>query len=294
MDGIAKALVFDGQVKVVAFKTTDLVNEAIRLHGLSPLAAEGLGKVLSVAAYLSNELKGEKEKLSIQVTDKGALGSIIVAADAGAKVRGYVEHKDATLPPLGNGKQDLFKGVGSDGFITVIKDLGLKDPYVGRTELVRGNLEEDFAWYFTRSEGAPTALALEVLIGEDGTCLSAGGVLVQPMPGCPDHVLVVVEDIVSNFANIGETYKTKEPSDVLKDHFGHFQIEYFPVVTPVYRCKCSREQMSNAVISLGRADSVNLLMERGEIEVLCHFCGRKYVFTKQDVIDIWKKYDHKL
>ena len=294
MDGIAKALVFDGQVKDVAFKTTDLVNEAIRLHGLSPLAAEGLGKVLSVAAYLSNELKGEKEKLSIQVTDKGALGSIIVAADAGAKVRGYVEHKDATLPPLGNGKQDLFKGVGSDGFITVIKDLGLKDPYVGRTELVRGNLEEDFAWYFTRSEGAPTALALEVLIGEDGTCLSAGGVLVQPMPGCPDHVLVVVEDIVSNFANIGETYKTKEPSDVLKDHFGHFQIEYFPVVTPVYRCKCSREQMSNAVISLGRADSVNLLMERGEIEVLCHFCGRKYVFTKQDVIDIWKKYDHKL
>jgi len=294
MDGIAKALVFDGLVKVVAFKTTDLVNEAIRLHGLSPLAAEALGKVLSVAAYMSNELKGNKEKLSVQVTNKGALGSIIVAADAGAKVRGYVEHKDAILPPLGNGKQDLFKGVGSEGFITVIKDLGLKDPYVGRTELVRGNLEEDFAWYFTRSEGAPTALALEVMIGEDGTCTSAGGVLVQPMPGCPEHILVIVEDIVSQFAHIGEIYKEKSPSDVLQDYFGHFKIEYLPVVTPVYRCKCSREQMSNAVISLGRADSVNLLMERGEIEVLCHFCGRKYVFTKQDVIDIWRKYDHKV
>ena len=294
MDGIAKALVFDGLVKVVAFKTTDLVNEAIGLHGLSPLAAEALGKVLSVAAYMSNELKGDKEKLSVQVTNKGALGSIIVAADAGAKVRGYVEHKDATLPPLGNGKQDLFKGIGSEGFITVIKDLGLKDPYVGRTELVRGNLEEDFAWYFTRSEGAPTALALEVMIGEDGACSSAGGVLVQPMPGCPEHILVIVEDIVSQFAHIGEIYKEKDASDVLKDFFGHFKIEYFPVVKPVYRCKCSREQMSNAVISLGRADSVNLLMERGEIEVLCHFCGRKYVFTKQDVIDIWRKYDHKV
>ena len=294
MDSIAKALVFDGQVKVVAFKTTDLVNEAIALHGLSPLAAEALGKVLSVAAYMSGELKGDKEKLSVHVTDKGLLGSIIVAADSGAKVRGYVEHKDASLPPLGNGKQDLFKGIGSEGFITVIKDLGLKDPYVGRTELVRGNLQEDFAWYFTRSEGSPTALALEVEIGLNGSCLSAGGVLVQPMPGCPEHILVVVEDIVSNFANIAETLKTKDPSDILKDYFGHFQIEYFPVVTPEYHCKCSREQMSNAVISLGRADSVNLLMERGEIEVLCHFCGRKYVFTKQDVIDIWRKYDHKV
>ena len=113
MDSIAKALVFDGQVKVVAFKTTDLVNEAIDLHGLSPLAAEALGKVLTMAAYMSGELKGEKEKLSVHVQDKGVLGSIIVAADSGAKVRGYVEHKDATLPPLGNGKQDLFKGIGN-------------------------------------------------------------------------------------------------------------------------------------------------------------------------------------
>ena len=280
MDTIAKALVFDNQVKVVAFKTTDLVNEAIRLHSLSPLAAEALGKVLSVAAYMSNELKGEKEKLSIQVTNKGALGSIIVAADAGAKVRGYVEHKDAVLPPLGNGRQDLFKGVGNEGFITVIKDLGLKEPYVGKTELVRGNLEEDFAWYFTRSEGSPTALALEVLI-EDGKCVSAGGVLVQPMPNCPEHILVVVEDIVSGFANVGDILKVKEPADILKDYFGHFEIEYFPETTPVYRCKCSREQMSNAVIALGRADSVNLLMERGEIEVLCHFCGTKYPKSTQ-------------
>jgi len=294
MDSINKALVFDGQVKVVAFRTTDLVNEAIRLHGLSPLAAEALGKVLTVAAYMSNELKGEKEKLSVQVTSKGVLGSIIVAADSGAKVRGYVQNKDATLPPLGNGKQNLFEGVGNDGFITVIKDLGLKEPYVGKTELVRGNLQEDFAWYFTRSEGAPTALALDVKIGEDGTCLSAGGVIVQPMPGCPDHILVVVEDIVSNFADIGEVLRVKSPEDILKDYFGHFQIEYFPPVTPEYRCKCSVEQMSNAVISLGRGDSVNLLMERGEIEVICHFCGKHYVFTKEDVINIWRRYDHKL
>ena len=294
MDSIAKALVFDGQVKVVAFKTTDLVNEAIKLHSLSPLAAEALGKVLSIAAYMSNELKGEKEKLSVHVQDKGVLGSIIVAADAGAKVRGYIQNKDAVLPPLGNGRQDLFKGIGSDGFITVIKDLGLKDPYVGKTELVRGNLEEDFAWYFTRSEGSPTALAMEVLIGEDGTCQAAGGVLVQPMPGCPEHILVVVEDIVSSFANVGDILKVKEPSDILKDYFGHFEIEYFPEVTPEYHCKCSREQMSNAIITLGRGDSVNLLMERGEIEVVCHFCGKRYVFSKQDVIDIWQKYDHKI
>ena len=294
MDSINKALVFGGQVKVVAFKTTDLVNTAISLHSLTPLAAEALGKVLTMGAYLSNELKGEKEKLSVHITDKGLLGSIIVAADAGGFVRGYVEHKDASLPPLGNGKQNLFEGIGSDGFITVIKDLGLKDPYVGKTELVRGNLEEDFAWYFTRSEGSPTALALNVTIGADGKCESAGGVLVQPMPNCPEHILVVVEDIVSQFADIGEVLKVKDPAEILKDYFGHFEIEYFPPTHPEYRCKCSREQMSNAVIALGRADSVNLLMERGEIEVLCHFCGTKYIFNKQDVIDIWRRYDNKL
>ena len=294
MDSINKALVFGGQVKVVAFKTTDLVNTAISLHSLTPLAAEALGKVLTMGAYMSNELKGEKEKLSVHIQDKGLLGSIIVAADAGGIVRGYVEHKDASLPPLGNGKQDLFKGIGSEGFITVIKDLGLKEPYVGKTELVRGNLEEDFAWYFTRSEGSPTALALEVKIGADGKCESAGGVLVQPMPNCPDHILVIVEDIVSQFADIGEVLKVKDPADILKDYFGHFEIEYFPSTHPEYRCKCSREQMANAVIALGRADSVNLLMERGEIEVLCHFCGTKYVFNKQDVIDIWRRYDNKL
>ena len=294
MDSINKALVFGGQVKVTAFKTTELVNTAISLHSLTPLAAEALGKVLTMGAYMSNELKGEKEKLSVHVQDKGVLGSIIVAADAGGFVRGYVEHKDASLPPLGNGKQNLFEGIGSEGFITVIKDLGLKEPYVGKTELVRGNLEEDFAWYFTRSEGAPTALALDVRIGEDCKCLSAGGVIVQPMPNCPDHILVIVEDIVSGFANIGEVLQVKEPSDILKDYFGHFEIEYFPPTHPEYRCKCSREQMSNAVIALGRADSVNLLMERGEIEVLCHFCGTKYVFNKQDVIDIWRRYDNKL
>ena len=149
--------------------------------------------------------------------------------------------------------------------------------------------------YVTSPEGwDEKLLAMNVTIGEDGTCSSAGGVLVQPMPNCPEHILVVVEDIVSNFANIGEVLRVKEPSDILKDYFGHFQIEYFPPTKPEYRCKCSVEQMANAVITLGRADSVNLLMERGEIEITCHFCGKKYVFGKQDVIDIWRRYDHKL
>lgn len=289
MDTINKALLFDGQVKVVAFKTTDLVNKAISLHNLSPLAAVALGKVLTVGAYMSNELKGEGEKLSISIKGNGTLGGIIVAADYGAKVRGYVENPSVKLAPLGNGKQNLALGVGGTGFITVIKDLKLKEPYVGKTELVRGNIDEDFAWYFTRSEGCPTALALDVVMADDGkTALSAGGVIVQPMPGCPDHILVMLEDIVSNFADIGVQYLTKSADDILKDYFGHFDIQYFDPTFPTYQCKCSREMMLSAVKTLGKKDGESLLSERGKIEVTCQFCGKKFTFGKEDITGLWE------
>lgn len=292
MDSIVKSLVFGGHVKVTALTTTELVNKAIEIHSLSPLASTALGKVLTVAAYMSNELKGEKEKLSINIKCDGELEGIVVAADKGGKVRGYVLNPTIELPLLGNGKQNT-SGAIKSGKITVIKDLGLKEPYTGVSEIVNGSIDADFAWYFTKSEGTHTALALSVVTDALGKCIVAGGIIVQPMPDCPDHILTVLEDIVPNFANLDKLLLKKDAKTLIDDYFGHFEIEYYPPVTPEYKCKCSREVMENVVLSLGRNECVNILMERGSIEIECHFCNTLHLFTKDDVIKLWQDYDAK-
>ncbi len=290
MDTIVKALIFGGHAKVAALKTTDLVNRAIEIHGLSPVAAAALGKTLTVAAYMSNELKGAREKLSINIKCDGELEGIVVAADQGGKVRGYVLNPSLNIPRLGNGKQNTMQAIGS-GKITVIKDLGLKDCYTGISEIVNGSLDADFAWYFTSSEGTHTALALSVVIDESGRCVSAGGIIVQPMPGCPEHILTVLEDIVPNFADIDSLLQKHGAKMLIDNYFGHFEIEYFEAVRPEYRCKCSREFMQSVVLGLGRGECVNILMERGSIEIECHFCNTKYEFGKEEVISLWQRHD---
>ncbi len=294
MDSIVKSLVFGGKVKVTVLSTADIVTEAIRLHGLSDAAAAALGKTLTVGAFMSNELKGAEERLSITLDAKGPLGRIVVAAKAGGLVRGYVENPKVIVAPLGNGRQDLKTAVGT-GMLKVVKDLGLKDCYTGASELVNGNIDEDFAWYFTSSEGQPTAIALAVDV-KDGVCKAAGGIVIQPMPECPDHVITVVEDIASNFVDLDKMLAHKTPAEIIDDFFGHFEIEVFEPTKPEYKCICSRGYMENILISMGRVKCVNLAMEFSPepIEIVCECCSTKYHFTKDDIIDIWRRYDNKL
>lgn len=289
MDSITKALVFDGLVKVAALDTTELVQHAQTIHGTSPVATVALGKVLTVAAYMANEMKGEDDRLSISVQCDGPLQNIVVAANAKG-VRGYVSTPNVVLPPLGNGKQNLAKAIGG-GTISVRKDLGLKDCYTGQSQLVNGSIDQDFAWYFTSSEGQPTALALAVNLDETGRCTSAGGVIVQPMPGCPDSILVMLEDIAMNFADIDRLVALRDAHRLVDDYFGHFTIEYFEPTHPVYRCICSPAYMQGVVRSIGRGECVNILMERGSIEIVCHFCNTRYTYDKEQVIAIWQAYD---
>lgn len=294
MDSLVKSLVFGGQVKVVALSTIDIVNEAIRLHGLSDTAACALGKVLTVGAFMSNDLKGEGERLSITLNADGPLGNIVVAAKAGGFVRGYVQNSKVEVPTLGNGRQNLRVAIGG-GTLRVLKDLGLKECYTGTSELVNGNIDEDFAWYFTSSEGQPTAIALATEV-KDGKCLASGGIIVQPMPGCPDHIITVLEDIVSNWADLGRLLAKYPPRELIDNFFGHFEIEYFPPYHPEYKCICSREYMESILISMGRVECVNLAMECSPdpIEINCEFCSTKYRFTKDDIVDLWRRYDNKL
>lgn len=289
MDTITKALVFDGLVKVVAFDTTEIVQKAISLHHTKPVASVALGKVLTVAAYMGNEMKNEDDRLSINLQCDGPLGGIVVAAAHGT-VRGYVSNPDTDLPPMGNGKQNTRKAIGS-GTISVVKDLGLKECYTGKAELVNGSIDEDFSWYFTSSEGQPTALALAVNLDDAGQCTSAGGIIIQPMPGCPDHILVMLEDIAMNFAEIDKLVAARDSHRLIDDYFGHFAIEYFEPTHPVYQCICSPEYMQGVVRSIGRGECVNILMAQGKIEIVCHFCNTAYTYDKDAVVAIWQSYD---
>lgn len=290
MDSVCKSLVFNGLVEVTAFDTTELVQEASRIHNTSPVATVALGKVLSVGAFMSNSLKNKGDRLSITVDSEGPIGKIVVASNGVMHVRGCVENPNVAIEPLGNGKQNVKSAI-KGGFLKVIKDLGLKDPYVGTSELVNGNIDEDFAWYFTKSEGVPTAIALAVNLNESGECTSAGGIVIQALPGCTDEISVILEDISMNFVNIDKYVALRDPHKIIDDNFGHFQIEYFEPQVPEYKCTCSEEYIKGVVRSLGRNECVNILMQRGNIEVVCQFCNKKYVFDKQAVIDLWQEYD---
>ncbi len=290
MDSVCKALVFNGLVEVTAFDTTELVKEASRIHNTSPVATVALGKVLSIATFMSNSLKNKGDKLSITIATEGPIGQIVVASNGAMNVRGYVDNPNIDIPPLGNGKQNVKDAI-KGGLMKVVKDLGLKDPYVGTSELVNGNVDEDFAWYFTKSEGVPTALAMAVNINESGECESAGGIVIQPMPGCTEEVLVILEDISMNFVNIDKYVQARDPHKLIDDHFGHFEIEYFEPQHPEYKCTCSEEYLKGVVRSLGRNECVNILMERGSIDIECHFCNKKYSFDKEAVIGIWQEFD---
>lgn len=286
---IAKALVFDGLVKVAALDTTEIVRHAVEIHHTTPVASVALGKMLTMAAYMGNEMKGPDDRLSINMVCDGPIENIVVAATPHT-VRGYVSNPQVVMPPLGNGKQNTGKAIGS-GTLNVVKDLGLKECYTGKSEIVNGSIDADFDWYFTSSEGQPTAIALSVNLDESGACTSAGGIVIQPMPGCPDHILVMLEDIAMNFVEIDKLVAKRDARRLIDDYFGHFAIEYFEDVHPVYQCICSPAYMAGVVRSIGRAECVNILMERGAIEITCHFCDTKYTFGKQQVIDIWQEWD---
>lgn len=281
MDVIKKFTFADNSVLVTIIDSKDLVSEAIALHDLSPLAAAALGRTLTVTAFMANNLKGAGEKLSVTVNGGGPLGRIITAGDAGGKVRGYVENPHVELP-FRNGKLDVGGGVGKDGYISVIKDLGLKEPYIGRTALINGEIASDFAYYFTASEQQPSAVALGVLVDKTG-CIASGGIFVQPLPGCPDHVLTVLEDIVGNFTAVSNLFKDLGAEGIKDKYFGHFDINELEGGKPEYICRCNRSKLEKVVLSLGRAECDDVIAEQGRIEIGCQFCGKKYIFDKNDV-----------
>ncbi|HOO22708.1 MAG TPA: Hsp33 family molecular chaperone HslO [Clostridia bacterium] len=288
-DRLVKGIIFGGKARVAVIKITDIVNEEIKIHALSPLACAALGRAMTAGAYISTNLKSESNAFSIVINGGGELGNIIIAGEGGNHIRGCVQNPTLDLPVKEDGHLDVGKAVGKDGFITVIKDLGLKEPYVGKCELASGEIAEDFAKYLLVSEGVRSAVALGVKVNASG-CLGAGGIIIEALPDLDNEdQLFMLEDIVTNFANISDIIAQKGPEEIFDFYFGPLDAEMLPAENITLRCACSDGKIEGIVKSIGEKEARDIINELGKIEVVCQFCEKRYTYTLEDVDKIWEK-----
>ncbi len=277
---IYKTLIWDEEVSLAVLDSTALVNEAIRRHRLTPVAAAALGRTMSATAYLCSWLKDEKSLLSVTVAGDGVGGKICVSGDGKLHMRGFAENPSANLPPRADGKLDVGGFVGREGTLTVIRDDGSGIPYVGTSALVSGEIAEDFSAYFLTSEQRPTAIALGVKIGTDGKCLGAGGVFFQPLPGASEASISHIEKIIGDYAHVSTLIETVGAEGILSDIAAGCNIASRTVS---YKCHCSRTAIRSLILSLGREEAESILREMGEIKVHCDYCNTDYEFGADEV-----------
>ncbi|MBE7086836.1 MAG: Hsp33 family molecular chaperone HslO [Clostridiales bacterium] len=279
MNKLLKAMIFDNQLTLSVLETTDMVNDAIKIHKLSPLTAAALGRTLTVCTFMSSNLKNQKDKLSVTVAGDGVGGKITVCGNGDLNMRGYIDNPQADLPLRADGKLDVGGCVGRNGRITVTKSMGLKDPYSGSAKLVTGEIAEDFTSYYALSEQQPTAIALGVKIGKDLSCVGAGGVIIQALPFASEEALIKAEEIMGGLKNISTLIENGGAEGVLKGIFGDIEYQTY---YPEYKCLCSREYIESVLISLGKEEVDDIIKEEGAVKVGCQFCNKEYVFYKED------------
>lgn len=283
MGKIYKTLIYDGQISLSVLDTTDVVNKAIELHGLTPLCAAGLGRALTVASFMATSLKDENEKLSVTIDGNGVGGKIVVCADGNLNVRGSIVNPHADLQLKPNGKLDVGGLVGNEGMITVVKNLGLKEPYVGKCKLVSGEIGEDFAAYYAYSEQQPTAIAVGVLVKND-KCIGAGGVILQSLPGCAEENIGKAEKLIAEFSDVSRKINEIGIDGIIKKYFDEYE---FTKYETQYKCGCSREYVDKVLIALGKKELSDIIEKDGKIEVCCEFCDKKYVYGQKDVEELF-------
>ncbi|WP_409343910.1 Hsp33 family molecular chaperone HslO [Paenibacillus sp. MBLB4367] len=286
-DYMIRATAFNGKVRAFAAHTTALVGELQRRHRTTPTATAALGRTASAGAMLGAMLKGN-EKLTVQVKGGGPIGQIVVDANAVGEVRGYVDNPDIDLPLNAVGKLDVAGAVGTDGFLFIIKDLGLKEPYRGSTPIVSGELGEDFTYYFTKSEQTPSAVALGVLVDVDYSVKASGGFIIQLLPGLSDEEIALMEKRLNELPPITRLLDEGATLEhiletVLED------VRILDRMDVVFKCKCSRERVEQTLISLGAEELTSILEEDGKAEVVCHFCNEAYSFEKDALEAVMEK-----
>ena len=286
-DYIVNAITSNGAIRVVAADTTELCNRAQEIHKMSPTAAAALGRALTAAAIMGSMLKSSDDSITVQLSGGGPIGRVVAVGDGKANVKGYVDNPLVDLPLNPNGKLDVGGAVGRDGFLSVIRDLGLKEPYVGQVPLVNGEIAEDLTKYYATSEQIPTAVALGVLVDVDYTIKAAGGFILQVLPGAYDEDIDNVEKTVASISSVTQMLSEgKKPEDIVKQLLSDYEIEFFDNVPTMYKCDCSRERTDRALISIGQEELTKIIEEDGKAQITCHFCDNIYDYTKEELTEL--------
>lgn len=280
-----------GEIRVLTAITTELVNEAQRIHHTYPTATAALGRLLTGAALMGAAgLKNETDSMTIQIRGEGEIKNLVAVTDCQSRVRGYISNPYVDRPLNDKGKLDVGGAIGG-GYMSVVRDLGLKEPYVGQTPLVSGEIAEDLTYYYAKSEQTPTSIALGVLVDTDNSVLASGGFMIQMLPGATDEMAKSLEEILKNLPPVTSMIRDgMSAEDILfRVTEGFSMICENKTVTPKYECKCSKERMEKALISIGADELTQLINEQGQAELTCQFCDNKYMFSKSELENLLKR-----
>ena len=287
MDQIIRMIAKDAPVKASAISARDLVERARNIHTLLPVATAALGRTLMGASMMGDALKEEKGALTLQIKGGGPLGTVLAVSDSEGNVRGYVQDPFVELMEKEKGKLDVGAAVGTTGTLTVIKDIGLKEPYVGSIGLFSGEIADDIAMYFVESEQIPTACALGVLVGVDQSVTSAGGYLIQLLPGADESVIEKIEAGVHRVGSVSRAMESgMSAEELLRAVLSDFELEVLETHPVEYRCYCSRERVTRALISMGKDELNSMIEEQGSAELTCQFCDAVYNFSEEELKDL--------
>ncbi|MCI8867095.1 MAG: Hsp33 family molecular chaperone HslO [Anaerotignum sp.] len=283
-DYIVRATAGDGSIRAFAATTRGLVQKAREIHHTSPVASAALGRLLTAAAMMGSMLKGDKDLVTLQIRGDGPLQGIVVSGDCCGRVKGYVFNPNVELPDKYPGKLDVGGAIGA-GYLDVIKDIGMREPYAGRIELVTGEIAEDLTYYFAQSEQTPSAVGLGVLVETDTSVRRAGGFMIQLLPGADEGMVSRLEEKLRHVPYVTDLLDAgKTPEEILELLLGDMGLRILDRLPASFSCNCDRQRVEKALISIGREELEKIIEEDGKANLHCHFCAKEYDFTKSDLL----------
>lgn len=289
LDYIIRATAADAQIRVFAATTKNLVERMRQMHNTSPVVTAALGRLLTGGAMMGIMLKGDRDLMTIQVKGDGPLGGMTVTADSKGNVKGYANNPQVILPARPDGKLNVGGAVGR-GTLNVIKDMGLKEPYVGQTVLQTGEIAEDLTYYFATSEQVPSSVGLGVLMEKNNTVKQAGGFIIQLMPFAEESVIEALEHNLAQFSSVTAVLEEgRTPEEMVELLLQGLEVQFIDAVETEYRCDCSKERVERAIISIGKQDIKEMINDGKEVEVSCHFCDKKYIFSVEELKEMLKR-----
>jgi molecular chaperone Hsp33 len=287
-DYMVRATAMDGEIRAFAVTSKDTVETARQIHDTYPTATAALGRLLSAGLMMGADMKDDDDLITVKIDCQGPIKGLLATADRNGHVKGYVSNPAVDLPPNDKGKLDV-GGALDLGVLSVIKDIGLKEPYIGQTILITGEIAEDITYYYATSEQIPSSVALGVLMNKDNTVRQAGGFMIQLMPGAGDDTAEALEKKIGEIDGITSMLdKGMSPEDILTYILGDFGLRINERTDCSYRCDCSRDRVLRALLSIGKKDLEEMIEENKDVEMECHFCGRKYIFTPEELKELVK------